>query len=217
MAAITPAHLCVTLLIYMWAFAPISSSEDILKVKVMPGGDARLQCRGDTEDVIMLQWGRSDLNKGDYVFFFRENRPYESLQYPSFRGRVQLMDPQMRNGNVSVILKNVTTNDTGTYECRVSTNGRRRRKRASKFTHRIQLTVTESDHVHERHSAGKTLTEEGKDEGVQDGGSKAGKVGAITSVALFVVFGVAFLLQQKRKLQAEQPAANEAEALNTGA
>ncbi|CAK6982578.1 Hypothetical predicted protein [Scomber scombrus] len=100
MAAITPAHLCVTLLIYMWAFAPISSSED---------------------------------------------------------------------------------------------------------------------HVHERHSAGKTLTEEGKDEGVQDGGSKAGKVGAITSVALFVVFGVAFLLQQKRKLQAEQPAANEAEALNTGA
>ena len=67
-------------------------------------------------------WSRTDLGSDGYVFFFRENRPYEYLQLPSYHGRVTLSDPEMKDGDVSVVLKNVSVNDTGTYQCRV-TNG----------------------------------------------------------------------------------------------
>lgn len=63
----------------------------------------------------MLRWKKQDVQR--YVFYFRENRPYENLQDPSFKGRVELKDPEMKNGELSVILKNVTVKDNGVYEC----------------------------------------------------------------------------------------------------
>lgn len=67
-------------------------------------------------DVTLLEWIRSDLKK-DYVFFFRENRVYKNYQHPSYHDRVELKDPQMKDGDFSVILKNVTVDEAGTYEC----------------------------------------------------------------------------------------------------
>ena len=91
-------------------------------------------------------WSRPDLNPetDGYVFFFRENRLYEKYQHPSFRGRVQLIDREMKDGNVSVILKNVTINDTGTYECRVSVNSK-----GLELMNTINLTVTDSGEFEE--------------------------------------------------------------------
>ena len=102
------------------------------------GDDVTLQCRGPTDaSIVLIEWNRSDLKSDDYVFFYRENRLYEHYQHPSFHGRVELRDPKMKNGDASVILKNVTVNDTGTYECFVRTNS------SNDFTQLINLKVTD--------------------------------------------------------------------------
>ncbi|KAL4008192.1 hypothetical protein ACER0C_002044 [Sarotherodon galilaeus] len=45
-------------------------------------------------------------------------------------GRVDLQDRQMKDGDVSLILRDVTINDTGIYECRVIHRRKHRGKRA---------------------------------------------------------------------------------------
>ncbi|XP_051251489.1 butyrophilin subfamily 1 member A1-like [Dicentrarchus labrax] len=100
------------------------------EVTVRPGHDVTLQCQGPSDSPItVVKWSRSDLDSNPYIFYFRENRSDEDYQRPSHRGRVELRDPEMKNGDASVILKNVTVSDTGTYECVVSVrrNGNRKR------------------------------------------------------------------------------------------
>ncbi|CAI5660525.1 unnamed protein product [Oreochromis niloticus] len=74
------------------------------------GEDAPLQCQGPRDaKITVLEWNRADLKSDDYVFLYRNQRPYESYQHVSFRGRVDLMDPSMKDGNVSVMLRNINT------------------------------------------------------------------------------------------------------------
>ncbi|XP_067436595.1 ICOS ligand-like isoform X2 [Thunnus thynnus] len=115
------------------------------EITAKSGDDVTLHCQSPRDEAIsLLGWIRPDLKEDDYVFFLRENRSYEHYQHPSFRGRVQLRDPEMKDGNVSVILKNVTINDTGTYKCRVSVNSKGRRKRATpELICTINLKVTQ--------------------------------------------------------------------------
>ncbi|XP_044198212.1 coxsackievirus and adenovirus receptor homolog [Thunnus albacares] len=141
------------------------------EITVKPGDDVPLQCqspRGAT--ITALKWSRPDLNPDTdgYVFFFRDDRLYENYQHPSFRGRVQLRDPEMKDGNVSVILKNVIINDTGRYECIVSMNSK-----GFELMNTINLTVTDS----------------GQTEGHKDGGLTVGlPVAAVLVVAVIVGF-----------------------------
>ncbi|XP_063324939.1 coxsackievirus and adenovirus receptor homolog [Pelmatolapia mariae] len=78
-----------------------------------------LTCRAPNNNtIIIVEWSRADL--GDkYVLLYRNERFDPDNQHPSFKNRVDLQDRQMKDGDVSLILKNVTINDTGTYECRV--------------------------------------------------------------------------------------------------
>lgn len=102
-------------------------SGDTQEVIVKRGEDVTLVCRAPNKAAIeQLAWSRAELKSHKYVFFLRNNRSLINSQLPSYRGRVKLMDPEMKDGNASVILKNVNINDTGTYECEIgwSSTGR---------------------------------------------------------------------------------------------
>ncbi|XP_017289229.1 uncharacterized protein LOC108246277 [Kryptolebias marmoratus] len=90
-------------------------------VKVKPGDDAVLPCYTPVGAAItVLEWTKLELQSKDYVFFYRNRRPYENYQDRLFKGRVELKDvSSVTDGDVSVVLKNVTREDIGTYKCRV--------------------------------------------------------------------------------------------------
>lgn len=118
---------------------PVSGLKELI---VKLGEDAPLECQGPRDaEITLLEWNRADLKSDDYVFMYRNQRPYESYQHVSFRGRVDLMDPSMKDGNVSVTLRNVRLNDTGTYKCQITA------KETESVVHEcsISLTVTTSD------------------------------------------------------------------------
>ncbi|XP_038586479.1 myelin-oligodendrocyte glycoprotein-like isoform X3 [Micropterus salmoides] len=165
---------------------------DQREIKVNPGQDVSLQCQGLRDaSVTLLEWTRPDLKSDGYVFFYRNERPYENYQHPSFHGRVELRDPEMKDGDASVFLKNVTFNDTGTYECRIVTNAR------LEIKHLIDLNVTDSDH-----------TAGNKEGGNKEGGNKDGfrwiMVGLpVIGVLLVVVVVVVVCVCRKHKNSSE--------------
>ncbi|CAI5660441.1 myelin-oligodendrocyte glycoprotein-like [Oreochromis aureus] len=110
-------------------------------ITVKQGEDVTLECWGFADAPIeLLEWSRPELT--DYVFYYREQRSYENYQHPSYKGRVKLRDPEMKNGDVSVILKEVTFNDAGRYECLVGT--RRTRDKWSSISVRVEQTTKDT-------------------------------------------------------------------------
>uniref|UniRef100_A0A3B4WWM8 Ig-like domain-containing protein n=1 Tax=Seriola lalandi dorsalis TaxID=1841481 RepID=A0A3B4WWM8_SERLL len=79
-------------------------------------------------NIIVVEWSRPGLEP-EHVFLYRGGRCVTSYQHLSFQNRVELQDRQMKDGDVSLILKNVKEEDTGNYKCRVIQGGRNRRKR----------------------------------------------------------------------------------------
>lgn len=106
-----------------------------------PGQDVYLQCQGPrNETITLLEWNRADHKSNEYVILYRNERIYENYQHASFIGRVDLMDPSIKDGNVSVVLRNITIHDTGTYICEITI------KRTEYVSHQcvISLRVTTS-------------------------------------------------------------------------
>ncbi|XP_015250098.1 PREDICTED: nectin-4-like [Cyprinodon variegatus] len=111
-----------------------------INITAEPGQNVTLPCRGSRGTIIVVEWSRTDLGS-EYVLRYRDQQLDPENQNPSFRNRVDLLDPQMKAGDVSVVLKNLTTDDRGTYECRVVQRGTRRRKRGSLKTRPVSSVV----------------------------------------------------------------------------
>ncbi|KAL4008443.1 hypothetical protein ACER0C_002295 [Sarotherodon galilaeus] len=127
MASLTLSSLCWALLIlFVVVFAAegeLSSSFHFLfaqnTVTAESGQDVVLPCRIPTDKTIQgMKWSRADLGD-NYVLFFRDERLDPDGQHPSFKNRVDLQDRNMNNGDVSLVLKNVTTADDGSYNCNI--------------------------------------------------------------------------------------------------
>ncbi|XP_013122367.2 uncharacterized protein LOC106097170 isoform X1 [Oreochromis niloticus] len=116
------------------------------ELRVSPGQAATLQCWGPRDaHITLLEWSRPELISQGYVFFFQDQRSYENYQHESFKGRVQLRDSSMMDGDASVTMRNVSVSDTGIYKCEITTSKTSSGQRVvSEFKHSINLTVTDT-------------------------------------------------------------------------
>ncbi|XP_017158734.1 coxsackievirus and adenovirus receptor homolog isoform X1 [Poecilia reticulata] len=109
----------------MWSAAQfnktnVSSSTDITGYSEQ---NVSLPCTTtENKPVVAVEWIRTDL-QDEFVLLYRDDQIDPENQHPSFKNRVDLADRRMKDGDVSLVLMNLTTNDTGTYECRVQSEG----------------------------------------------------------------------------------------------
>ncbi|XP_041842288.1 butyrophilin-like protein 8 [Melanotaenia boesemani] len=135
MAAVFLAVICLCI------YGCVSDQEE-KTITAEPGRDVSLPCRaGHDGDIDAVELSRPDLDPKD-VLLYRDGRIETENQHPSYQNRVDLQDRQMKDGDVSLILKKVTTDDTGTYECSVHQRGRNRRKRDIESKSIIHLEVS---------------------------------------------------------------------------
>ncbi|XP_076734769.1 junctional adhesion molecule-like [Maylandia zebra] len=120
MSAVT-ASLCSTLM-FVGVFVFVSADKKLITAE--SGQDVTLTCRAANNNIIVVKWSRADLGH-EYVLLYRDDHFAPDIQHPSFKNRVDLQDRQMKDGDVSLILKDVTIDDAGTYECCVFTRKRR--------------------------------------------------------------------------------------------
>ncbi|CAI5660021.1 uncharacterized protein LOC109201251 [Oreochromis niloticus] len=154
---------------------------DQKNITVKPGQNVMLPCRApnNSSSIIAVEWSRADL-VDEYVLLYRDEHIVPEQQHPSFKNRVDLQDRQMKDGDVSLILKNVMINDTGTYKCQVFMRGTNMRKRANLKTDPISIITLRVD---------------------PPGGSVGLIVGLILSAVLLVAAVVGFLVYRKHKQQ----------------
>ncbi|XP_023202424.1 cell surface A33 antigen-like [Xiphophorus maculatus] len=104
-------------------------------IRAEHGQTVALPCRLASRDpVLVVEWSRTDLGS-DYVLLFRDEQIDPFNQHPSYQNRVGLKD--LENRDVSLVLVDGTTDDNGTYECRVVQTGKNRRKQLISSVHLV--------------------------------------------------------------------------------
>ncbi|KAL4008269.1 hypothetical protein ACER0C_002121 [Sarotherodon galilaeus] len=167
------------------------------------GQNVPLTCRVANNNNDIVEWSRVDL--GDkYVLVLKNMNPNPDDQHQSFLNQVDMQDREMKDGNVSIILKNVTGADNGTYECRVFM------EKTQSWEHISIITLSV---VPPGHTGGHTEDGGKEDEGEKDGGKEAGgqKSGSVDeliiglSVFALVIFAavVGFLIYRKYKQRSQ--------------
>ncbi|XP_006809943.1 programmed cell death 1 ligand 1-like [Neolamprologus brichardi] len=174
------ASLCSTLL-FLGVFVFVSAGQKT--ITAVSGQDATLPCRApnSSSSISVVEWSRADLGD-EYVLLYRDELFDPENQHPSFKNRVDLKDRQMKDGDVSLILKDVMINDNGTYECQVFMTGTNMRKRANLVNEPISIINLRV---------------------VPPGGSVGLIVGLSVSAVLLVAV-VGFLICKKHKQQQSQ-------------
>ncbi|KAL4008556.1 hypothetical protein ACER0C_002408 [Sarotherodon galilaeus] len=179
MSAVTAALCWILLFVGVFLFV----CADQKNITAESGQDVTLTCRAPNNNIISLEWSRADLGD-EYVLVYRDGHFVTDDQHPSFKNRVDLQDRQMKDGDVSLILKDVTINDTGTYQCRVIQTG-------TKYLKLISITYLHVDPPGQ--TGGQEKDEDNKDGGKEDkekeeGGSVRLIVGvSVSAVLLFIV------------------------------
>ncbi|XP_039463058.1 programmed cell death 1 ligand 1-like [Oreochromis aureus] len=170
---------------WTWVSFPCLVSAFKDQMNITAGQNVTLPCHAPN-NIVVVEWSRADLEP-EHVLVYRDGHFVVDEQHPSFKNRVDLQDRQMNDGDVSLILKDVTTNDTGTYECRVFKMGANRRKRANQGGDLISSIYLSVDPP-------------GQTGGHTEDGGKSGSVGLIAGLIVpAVILVAAFLIYRKQK------------------
>lgn len=87
-----------------------------INITAKSGENAILPCQDPGNDFTAVKWRRPD-QEDESIFLERDGHVVEYNQHSSFKNRTVLQDQEKKDGNLSLILKTVTTNDTGPFEC----------------------------------------------------------------------------------------------------
>uniref|UniRef100_A0A672F1C6 Ig-like domain-containing protein n=1 Tax=Salarias fasciatus TaxID=181472 RepID=A0A672F1C6_SALFA len=106
----------------LWELATLGSVQR--NVSAVEGQTVSLPCEApnNNETILVVSWTRPDLGNNQDVFLYRDGH-FDPDNHPSYQNRVDLKDREMKDGDVSLILKNVTFNDSGTYQCFIVQRG----------------------------------------------------------------------------------------------
>ncbi|XP_016522003.1 myelin-oligodendrocyte glycoprotein-like [Poecilia formosa] len=110
------ASLLLSVVFMQFVFAADQNNSTI---KATVGDNVFLPCKDPEQGTIrVVEWSRTDLGS-EYVLLYRDKQIDTGVQHPSYKNRADLLVGQMKVGDASLILKNVATDDSWTYECRV--------------------------------------------------------------------------------------------------
>eukprot|EP00063_Salmo_salar_P048128 XP_014022963.1 PREDICTED: myelin-oligodendrocyte glycoprotein-like [Salmo salar] len=93
------------------------------RVVALAGDDIILPCslKPDVSaENMTVEWTRLNLTTGN-VHFYPSGRDSNVGQSPSYKGRTSMFHEELKNGNVSLKLTNVTLSDAGSYMCFIKT------------------------------------------------------------------------------------------------
>ncbi|XP_024143536.1 uncharacterized protein LOC112155817 [Oryzias melastigma] len=109
-----------SVLFFILVGSSVFKTPDSRIITAKPGDDVTLRCQDpNINEDSASEWTRSDLKEGEYVFLYRNGGVDQDNQHESFMNRVFLNNSQMKDGDLSVVLKNVKIEDSGTYKCSV--------------------------------------------------------------------------------------------------
>lgn len=111
----------------VWTEAAAASIKEPQTITAASGETVLLPCQSHFKgDVLTLAWKTIDMEWDSYVFYYEGSQPQQQQQqkqHRDYRSRVELRDPQLRSGELGVLLKNVRPEDGTVYMCAaVSTN-----------------------------------------------------------------------------------------------
>ncbi|XP_036072703.1 uncharacterized protein LOC118600081 [Oryzias melastigma] len=187
-----------SVLVFVLVGSSVSGTSD-LRITAGSGDDVILRCGDkDINEIYLLKWTKPNL-QGEEIMFLYRNDGILLDQDESFWNRVILKDPQMKDGDLSVVLENVNINDNGTYEC-LDIHKNESQRRWNRIS-TISLQVSPPPPPGEEGGRG--------NEGVKDGDSR-GRLGLSTvSVLLLAVIVLLLLFLVHLQIFKEEKASNQ--------
>lgn len=86
-------------------------------VSAVVGQSCELPCKAPPgKDVTVLRWCRQE-RSSPYIFLYRNDKVEHEGQDPCFSNRINLNESKFLSGDLSLVLKNVSFEDSGTYTC----------------------------------------------------------------------------------------------------
>ncbi|XP_054876199.1 uncharacterized protein LOC129351347 [Poeciliopsis prolifica] len=91
-----------------------------IHIRAIEGRPVTLPCRAPdvAGPIKYLEWSRTD-QKMSYIILYQDQHFHPDFQDRAFRERAELLDKEMKEGQVSLVLRNTSAADSGVYECRV--------------------------------------------------------------------------------------------------
>uniref|UniRef100_A0A3P9NIN0 Ig-like domain-containing protein n=1 Tax=Poecilia reticulata TaxID=8081 RepID=A0A3P9NIN0_POERE len=114
-------HIQSLMLLFQQAVTCFTSSLSVIYYYTASGQNINISCEvSDEKSIITVEWRRAEDPEDDHVIVYKNEKISSDDQLKQFKGRVNLT---IQERSLSLIVKNVTTNDSGTFECRVQRAG----------------------------------------------------------------------------------------------